>query len=510
MTHLEIQRPASPVLNFFRVLLDKLCLVSRLGALHWAGIFSLVIYFLTFLMYRESAHPFARWFRELFHCSTTFILLFGYWRGYCALKRREGDSMPWAVVVYPILFCIFTALTVPFQSTDLFGYVNRGWQQAHYGLNPYATVIDDIPNWGLDTMIKDHWVNNPCPYGFLFARIAQILCTLGGGDWFRTFLLFKGLNVAVHGLTACLVWLAARKLNFPKPGIAVFLYAWNPLILMHHIANGHNDILMGGFSALGLYLAVIGAPLWVIPALVCATFIKYAAGITLPFAGVYLWKRYGLKTALIGIGLGIFTFLAFSLPYLLDLNNFKFGEMGTNATLTHNSFHALFYHFYKNVLCKIMPFLKPGIPVLSSIIKLLLWGGLLTVLVRSLMKQWKQTATDSSQMLGDFIQSTVLMQFLLVCVVSSKFYAWYMGMFFSLAFFLPEGNWLRKVILLVTGAQLFSMTFLGQSHMVNYLMMMMIPACCVVLRHVIHSRRQEFLDSTQDAKCIPVGQLQFS
>jgi hypothetical protein len=50
-----------------------------------------------------------------------------------------------SVVWFAALFCAACVLVYPFHSTDVFGYVNRGWQQVHYHMNPYVYTVAEVP-----------------------------------------------------------------------------------------------------------------------------------------------------------------------------------------------------------------------------------------------------------------------------------------------------------------------------------------------------------------------------
>jgi hypothetical protein len=77
------------------------------------------------------------------------------------------------------------------------------------------------------------------------------------------------------------------------------------------------------------------------------------------------------------------------------------------------------------------------------------------------------------------IELTTLVMLVLMCVVSSKFNAWYMGMLLPPALFLPERHWLRRLTLLVACAQTLSLTFFKQAYMLNYFAMVVVPALLV-------------------------------
>src|SRR5262245_39603810 len=46
----------------------------------------------------------------------------------------------------------------PFDSTDVFFYVATGWQQTHYGSNPYSSVLRNIEGAHDDPMLQNVWM----------------------------------------------------------------------------------------------------------------------------------------------------------------------------------------------------------------------------------------------------------------------------------------------------------------------------------------------------------------
>ncbi len=450
------------------------------------GIVTIVIYFLMWWIYRESPHALPRLQREFFIWGAVISLIACYWQGFRLIQRRPKGFYLYALLGFAALFSVMALYTVPFHSTDLYGYINRGWQQVAYGMNPYAYVIDDIPHWNQDPMLTNHWVNNPCPYGFLFAGLAYILCLLGGGEWVLTLFLFKGLNVFAHWATAWLLWTGARKLNAPRPDLILFLYLWNPLIVMHQLVNGHNDILMGTLATLGIYLALIGAWIWVLPVLIASALVKYASAVLIPVAMVYIGRQAGWAKLLQGCLVGALTFFALSLPYLLDWQHFRLQDMGSNATLTHNSFHAMIFHSYKSLGELVFPALLPTVDLFKNTLKQLLWGSYLLSFAGVLLWMLRTRALN----FFTFLTAGVLLQAGLICVVSSKFYAWYLGMFFPMALLLPEGFWLRRLIVVLSCTLLLAFTFLGQAHIANYLVMMLTPTA-IILGHEWRNRHKQ-------------------
>ncbi len=450
--------------------------IERGGAsarsLAWTGALSAAVYVGTFLFYARGFQAYARAQREVFIWLAVLPLLYLFWRGY-RIVRDSGDGLRVSSVVwFAVLFCAACAAVYPFHSTDVFGYINRGWQQVHYHMNPYVYTVAEVPGWRADPMIWDHWIYNPNPYGFLFSLLARGLTHLGSGNWALTLALFKLTNAAAYGFTGWLVWSGARRLGHARPLLALYSFLWNPLVLLHHIANGHNDVLIGCALAVAAYLVVTGRDVWVLPALAAATMLKYAPAVLVPLALVYVFKKGGWRTAVLGCLLAALVVAAAAAPYLADWRQFRLEDIRDNATLIDNSLHSFLIHLYTNAARLVRPLAEYGGAVDAGIRAALRCGFaafLVAVYVRFVRK------SSAARLL----ESWSLVMLVLMCVASSKFNAWYMGMLLPPALFLPERHWLRRLTLLVTAAQTLSLTFFKQAYMLNYFAMVLVPAFLV-------------------------------
>lgn len=436
------------------------------------GALTAAVYVATLLFYVRGFQGYTRRAREVFIWLAVPPLLLLFYRGYRTVRAPGGERLLPAVVGFAALFCVTCALVYPFHSTDVFGYVNRGWQQSHYGLNPYVHTVAETPGWREDPMMWEHWIYNPNPYGFLFSLLARGLCALGGGSWWATLLLFKAVNAAAYGLTGWLVWSGARRLGQERPALALYSFLWNPLVLLHHIANGHNDVLVGCLLALALYLALTGRDVWVLPALAAATMLKYAPALVVPAALVYVFKKRGWKTAAAGCALAALVVAASAAPYLADWRQFRLEDIRDNATLIDNSLHSFLIHLYTNAARVVAPLMQHKEAV-NAAIKAALRAGLVVFLVFVYVRFWRRAAA------GRLAELTALVMLALLCVASSKFNAWYMAMALPPALLLPERHWLRRVTLLVATAQTLSLTFFKQAYMLNYFAMVVVPAFIV-------------------------------
>ena len=457
------------------------------------GLLSCGVYLLTACFYFRGSASHSRTSREIFAWFICLSLLPLFWKGHKCVND-SGDVSPRLVVGFGILFCVLACLIYPFHSTDVFGYINRGWQQVHYHQNPYVYFTGNIPNWQQDPMIWDHWIYNPNPYGFLFSLLARFFCWIGNGHWALTLGLFKAVNALAYGGIAWLIWAGAKRLGHDKPVVTLYLFMWNPLILMHEIANGHNDILTGFLVLLAMYLGLAGAGLWIIPVLVGATLLKYGPAILIPFALAFVIKKHGLRTAFLGCLIGAVIVIIAVAPYIQDWRIFRLEDIASNATLIDNSLHSFLIHIFENV-ARILPPLAALHGKVNWLIKNLLRLGFALFLIWQFIHFIRIPKDFSAALL---LRKSALIMFVLICVVSSKFNAWYLGMVSPLALLLEPRDWLRRLVVLITSAQLLSLTFFKQAYILNFFAMMLVPAV-IVLRKLRREGKDHSGQSARDA-----------
>lgn len=443
----------------------------QIDQLTLTGILTAAVYLLVCVFYRNGPQVYSRTERELFAWFFCISLLLLFWRGYQQVNR--ADKPPLRIIIYfAAVFIVFAFFTVPFHSTDVFGYINRGWQQVHYGQNPYVYYLNEVPNWQTDPMLREHWLYNPNPYGFLFTLLARLLVTLSGGNWWAALALFKAVNSMMFAAIALILWRAANRVSYIKPALALYLFLWSPLILLHHIANGHNDLLVGFFVLLAGYLAISEKYFWIVPALIAATLLKFAPLTLLPPALFLVIKKAGWKTAILSSLVGAAIAVAVSYPYLRDWQLLKLADMQDNATLIDNSLHSFLIHIFENI-ARVIKSLAPLHPIINGAIKLVLRGGLIIFL----LYQWLKVPRNFTAKL--FNEKTALILFVLICVASSKFNAWYMGMILPAALLLEDRHWLRRLVVLISATELLSLTFFKQAYIINYFALILVPTWIV-------------------------------
>ncbi len=157
------------------------------------------------------------------------------------------------ILAFGLLFGFTLVWLYPITANDLFRYVVRGRVWAVYGENPMSVPPDAFPN---DPYLPfaGEFADLPSVYGPLWELAVQLPLRLGAIEMVAGVVGLKLMLLLCYLITAYLLgWLAS-----PEKGsrlLALTFFAWNPLILLQGLGNGHNDLLF-------LTLMVLGIILW--------------------------------------------------------------------------------------------------------------------------------------------------------------------------------------------------------------------------------------------------------
>ena len=441
-------------------------------ALHHAGVTSLAVYAATAAA--TALWPTAsKWVNEPARCAMVATLLGAFAVGYRAVRSLPPSPRVTRVVVgYAVALVAVVVLVRPFHSSDLYTYINRGWQQAEYGVNPYAVMVYETPNGLTDPMFYPKWQFNPCPYGFLFALETWVISAAAGRDYVLTVALHKAAAVAAFGLLGLAVWAGLRRFRPDAPHAGLFLYAWNPLLLLHHVGHGHNDLQM----VLGVAVAVLAAAAgwWVVvlPALAVAALVKLPAAAVAPVVGLYVVRRFGWAKALASLVLAGAIVAAASAPYLDGLltRRPEATAMTTeDLTSPHNSLASMALFPVKLA--------APGVHRDAvTVVRLLAAVGFATFYLVVLRRSLSRPA-DASGLARD-----VVLILTGLVLFSPKFHAWYVAFFLPLALWLPPGDRARRVALAVGVGATLGFTRVYQADFANALLMLALPLAWALRR----------------------------
>jgi hypothetical protein len=401
--------------------------------------------------------------REAAAWAALFALLFLHLHGARQLRAAPQGGVRWIVGFFALL--VIAAVCVwPFDSADLYLYANAGHLESRYGLNPYVHVPTDVPGWRRDPMFTDLWMDQPFPYGFLFAHLARVVAWLGHGSVALTVSLFKVVNALALGVTGWLVFSTSRRLQHPRPDVSLYLLLFSPFLLIHHIANGHNDLLLGLFVVLALRLAVDGRPAGAVAALACGVLVKLVAAAVLPFVVVFLVRRHGWRRTIVGLVAGAAVLALVSWPYLAEARQFRWHGIADALTSPAYSLHAALLGIYRFAV-------GSSEDAFRTITQALLGAGFLVFVVVRVARAARRPEYGAD----DLIEDAVLSMIALTCVASSRFGPWYGAMFLPAALLLPEGHSLRRLALLLAAFELTKITFVGRARILDAIVMTAVP-----------------------------------
>jgi alpha-1,6-mannosyltransferase len=196
----------------------------------------------------------------------------------------------------------------PLFTRDVFSYLAQGGLPLA-GFDPYAVGPEAMPGIFTDN-VHYFWQDTPAPYGPLFILIAKAVAWVTGdaiilGVVLMRLALLPGLLLFVWALPEL-----TRRLGGRVP-VALWVAVANPLMVIHLVGGGHNDLLVVGLLAAGSLVALRGGHVAGIALVTGAMAVKASAAIALPFL-VLVWAAHlsGSRrvriTKAIAAGTGVF------------------------------------------------------------------------------------------------------------------------------------------------------------------------------------------------------------
>ena len=121
---------------------------------------------------------------------------------------RRGLAL---ILGFGILFSAALMLVYPITAIDLFGYVARGRVLGIHHANPFPPFRPQI---FLTTYQGFSQVGGQLasPYGPVWEWLAGAAALLGGEDFLRSILVFKGVVVVAYAVDALLIWAILSRL----------------------------------------------------------------------------------------------------------------------------------------------------------------------------------------------------------------------------------------------------------------------------------------------------------
>jgi hypothetical protein len=420
------------------------------------------------------------------------VLLFAYYQGYRLLKKfPQKVFVP--LLVASAVAGIVAMNTPSFYSFDLQAYINYGWQQFRYHANPYCLLVAGTEGFGTDPMFTDTWALNPMPYGFAFAHICRLICEHSNGDLHSAIVLFKLTNFLAWLLLGAVVYFGAKSLRVLRPDLSLYLYAWSPLVMLHSLSGCHNDILMTLPVMMAFLCATLPSQFLIalsLPLLVVGTMIKYAWAIAIPLLLLRMLYRQQKLALLMGSFLAIATLIGISWYYRCDPATIRWVEFKFNLSTNTNSLAAVVQNLGKITVSALShhsntAFGEVAVNAVCSILKIFLWGCFAAICGRIYWQCWNKKTTLK---VSDVVEAGVRMVLIVTCFISSKFYPWYIMMFFPVSLWLPEKNFYRRLAIVISCTQVFAVTLIGHGHINNFILLTLMPALILIQRDKRNAR----------------------
>jgi hypothetical protein len=213
---------------------------------------------------------------------------------------RQGAGRRWMVWAFAGLFALTLFWLTPITS-DLFGYLGQAHLLTDLGANPLAVAPLSV---GDDPLLGTYPVGygaTPSVYGPAWLLVSAP-GTLGHSDAVDGFVYLKVLAAVAYLGSA---WLLERILRATRQQAGaqaalegVYLFAWNPLVLLMAVGDGHNDAVMV-LALLLAFWALLRAR-WVLAfgALALSSWVKYVGLVFVPLFGIYALRAVDDDTTL--------------------------------------------------------------------------------------------------------------------------------------------------------------------------------------------------------------------
>ncbi len=240
-----------------------------------------------------------------------------------AWALRQAGRERWAytrevVLLFAFVFSVTLLLVYPWGAADLYDYALTGKLLAHYRVNPFVVPPASFAEepW----LAYAPWAHATVAYGPVWVILAAVAGRVAGDDLLASVLTFKLMAWLFYWLAILLVILISRHRAGGNTLADMLFFAWNPLVLLETMTNGHNDVIMVAFVLLALLLVARRRTAWAFASLAASALVKFMSAAISPLLVINQWQRHNTRAARVrAVAVGLLSFgltiAVFSLPF---------------------------------------------------------------------------------------------------------------------------------------------------------------------------------------------------
>jgi alpha-1,6-mannosyltransferase len=226
------------------------------------------------------------------------------------------------LVAAPLLFAGVLLPGYPLLSNDIFKYVFDGRILAVYHENPFVRVPADHPEDRFYDLV--YWKAVVNAHGPIWRGLEAASAGVGGEGCVNAVVAMKLWPTLAYAGTIGALFLLQRSL----PATAMFAtlaYAWNPLVILEALQNGHNDVVAALPALLAIWAGQAGRWRLAFPLLALGFLVKPLAAILGPVLLVAAWRAgpRERRDALVGMGIGAVLVTIAYVPFFNGLATFQ-------------------------------------------------------------------------------------------------------------------------------------------------------------------------------------------
>ena len=177
----------------------------------------------------------------------------------------------------------------PLLSNDIYKYLFVGRILAVYGANPFLHVPKDFPQDHFYDLV--FWKEGVNAHGPIWRAFEGASALIGGDGCSSAILAMKIWPILAYLGTCVALYLILRATRPEHAIVGTLVYAWNPLVVLEAVQNGHNDVVAALPCLLAVWLASTGRFRGAFPLLAVGTLVKPLAPVLGPLLLVEALRR---------------------------------------------------------------------------------------------------------------------------------------------------------------------------------------------------------------------------